>query len=353
MKAIDRINDRIVNPSASLLETMKKMDEIKVKMLFVFSDEHFEGIITIGDIQRAIINNVLLENPVSAIVNKNKKYAKPDESIDSIRKKMLDLRAECMPVVDDEGELVDVYFWGDLFKHSEPQHREKIDIPVVIMAGGKGSRLKPLTNVIPKPLVPIGDKTILEVIMDQFEEIGCHKFYMSVNYKADMMKYYLSQLEHPYDIEFFMEDKPLGTIGSVSLLKGKITTPFFVSNCDSINEQDYRDVYDYHVSNHNDMTIVTMVKSFKIPYGVIETGEDGLMVDLKEKPEHTYMVNSGVYILNPELIDEIPEGQFFHITHLMEKVKARDGRVGCFPVSEHAWHDMGEWPEYLKMIDVL
>ena len=101
------------------------------------------------------------------------------------------------------------------------------------------------------------------------------------------------------------------------------------------------------------MTIVTMVKSFKIPYGVIETGEDGLMRSLQEKPEHTYMVNSGVYILNSDLINEIPEGEFFHITHLMEKVKARGGRVGCFPVSENAWHDMGEWPEYLKMIKVL
>ena len=232
-------------------------------------------------------------------------------------------------------------------------NRSKIDLPVVIMAGGKGTRLKPITNVIPKPLVPVGEKTILEVILDQFESIGCHKFYMSVNYKADMMKYYLSQLNHKYDVEFFMEEKPLGTIGSVSLLKGKITTPFFVSNCDSINEQDYRDVYDYHISNKNDMTIVTMVKSFKIPYGVIETGEDGLMIDLKEKPEQTYQVNTGVYILNPEVINEIPEGEFFHITHLMEKVKTRGGRVGCFPVSEHSWKDMGEWPEYLKMIDVL
>ena len=125
------------------------------------------------------------------------------------------------------------------------------------------------------------------------------------------------------------------------------------SNCDSINEQDYRDVYDYHCNNHNDMTIVTMVKSFKIPYGVIETGEDGLMVSLSEKPELTYQVNTGVYILNPNCIDEIPQGEFFHITHLMEKIKDRGGRVGCFPVSEHAWKDMGEWPEYLKMIDVL
>ena len=350
---IERIKSRVVAPSLSLLDTMKRMDEVKVKMLFVFSGEHFEGLITIGDIQRAIINNIALNEPVSLILNKNKIYGFVADGEETIREKMRRMRAEVMPILDEHGELADVWFWGDLFRKAELEGRPKIDLPVVIMAGGKGTRLKPITNVIPKPLVPVGDKTILEVIMDQFEGIGCHKFYMSVNYKADMMKYYLSQLDHKYDIEFFMEDKPLGTIGSVSLLKGKITTPLFVSNCDSINEQDYRDVWDYHVQNHNDMTIVTMVKSFKIPYGVIETGVDGLMTALKEKPEQTFQVNTGVYILNPELINEIPEGEFYHITHLMEKVQARGGRVGCFPVSEQSWRDMGEWKEYLKMINVL
>lgn len=348
-----RIEKRSISSNISLLEALKQMDAQKVKMLFVFDKEHFISILTIGDIQRAIVKNIALETPIAQLVDRNKKFAHTGEPMDVIREKMLRLRAECMPVLDEQGELVDVIFWRDLFENEEKDLRPKIDLPVVIMAGGKGTRLKPITNVIPKPLVPVGDKTILEVIMDQFEGIGCHKFYMSVNYKADMMKYYLSQLDHKYDIEFFMEDKPLGTIGSVSLLKGRINTPFFVSNCDSINEQDYRDVYDYHVSNHNDMTIVTMVKSFKIPYGVIETGEDGLMTALKEKPEQTYQVNTGVYILNPDLINEIPEGEFFHITHLMEKVQKRGGRVGCFPVSEQSWKDMGEWPEYLKMINVL
>ena len=349
----DRIKARTIAPSDSLLDAMKLMDEIMVKTLFVLRDQHFEGIITLGDIQRAIIKNFSLRNPVEHILTKNKVYGYLHEGDEIIKDKMRQMRAEVMPILDDEGELVDVWFWNDLFKKAELSKREKINLPVVIMAGGKGTRLKPITNVIPKPLVPIGDKTILETILDQFEEIGCTKFYMSVNYKADIIKYYLSQLDHKYDIDFFQEEKPLGTIGSVSLLKGKITTPFFVSNCDSINEQDYRDVYDYHVNNHNDLTIVTMVKSFKIPYGVIETGEDGLMVSLSEKPELTYQVNTGVYILNPNCIDEIPEGEFFHITHLMEKIKTRGGRVGCFPVSEHAWKDMGEWPEYLKMIDVL
>lgn len=347
------ISKETISLDTSLIEALKTMDLRKVKTLFVFNGKHFEGLFTIGDVQRAIIKNYALEEPVGAVLDKKKIYGYISESEEVIKDKMRSIRAEAMPILNEDGHLVDVWFWNDLFNEQETDLRPLINLPVVIMAGGKGTRLKPITNVIPKPLVPIGDKTILEVIMDQFESIGCHKFYMSVNYKADMMKYYLSQLPHRYDIEFFMEDKPLGTIGSVSLLKDKISTPFFVSNCDSINEQDYRDVWDYHVNNHNDMTIVTMVKSFKIPYGVIETGEDGLMTALKEKPEQTYQVNTGVYILNPDLIEEIPEGEFFHITDLMEKVQKRGGRVGCFPVSEKSWRDMGEWPEYLKMIKIL
>ena len=347
------ISNVTISLSTTLLAALKTMDERKVKTLFVFEGNHFEGLFTLGDVQRAIIKNIGLDREVGFILDRHKIYGYKIETEDTIREKMRSIRAEVMPILDENGEIVDIWFWDDIFNEQEPNNRPTIDLPVVIMAGGKGTRLKPITNVIPKPLVPIGDKTILEVILDQFESIGCHKFYMSVNYKADMMKYYLSQLDHKYDIAFFMEDKPLGTIGSVSLLKGRITTPFFVSNCDSINEQDYRDVWDYHVQNHNDMTIVTMVKSFKIPYGVIETGEDGLMTALKEKPEQTYQVNTGVYILNPELIEEIPQGEFFHITDLMEKVQSRGGRVGCFPVSEHSWKDMGEWPEYLKMIQVL
>jgi len=355
MNYSEKIKRRIVAADKTLIQAMKIMDEAFVKLLLVFDEEQFLGIITNGDLQRAIIAHTPFDTPIAKIVSREGKlYAHVGDNRENIKDWMLAKRAELMPILNEEGQLADVIFWDDVLADTQVEdNRSKIDLPVVIMAGGKGTRLQPITNVIPKPLVPVGDKTILEVIMDQFEGIGCHKFYMSVNYKADMMKYYLNQLDHKYDIEFFMEDKPLGTIGSVSLLKGKITTPFFVSNCDSINEQDYRDVWDYHVNNHNDMTIVTMVKSFKIPYGVIETGEDGLLTGLKEKPEQTYQVNTGVYILNPSCIDEIPEGEFFHITHLMEKIKVRGGRVGCFPVSEHAWKDMGEWPEYLKMINVL
>ena len=340
-----------VSKDTSIIETLHRMDETRHKMLLVFDNEIFLTIITIGDIQRAIIRNVSLNSPISTILElANKQYAHSSDTEETIRKKMLRIRAEFMPVLNDKGELVDVVFWEDLLDNKPIEEKSKINLPVVIMAGGKGTRLKPITNVIPKPLVPIGDKTILEEIMDQFEEFGCDQFYMSINYKADMMRFYMGQLEHKYNIEFFEEPKPLGTIGSVKLLRDKITTPFFVSNCDILIDQDYRDVYDYHQANHNDITIVTAVKSFKIPYGVIETGENGLMTGLTEKPEITYMINTGVYILEPHLINDIPDNELFHITHLMEKVKNRGGRVGCFPVSENSWKDMGEWPEYLKLI---
>lgn len=350
---LEKIKDRVISPQTTLIESMKLMDTLGKKLLFVFEADSFLGILTIGDIQRAIIKGVPLSAESKNVLDCNKIYASIHDSKEQIKEKMSRLRAECMPVMNDSGEMVDAIFWKDWFLKAEPEKRGKINLPVVVMAGGKGTRLKPITNVIPKPLIPIGDKTILEEIMDQFENIGCKQFYMSVNYKSDMMRFYLDQLEHKYSIDFFEETKPLGTIGSVSLLKGKINSPFFVSNCDILIDQDYRDVYDYHKSNDNDITIVTAVKSIRIPYGVIDTGDNGLMTGLREKPEITYMINTGVYLLNPGLIEEIPEGKFFHITDLMEKVKARGGRVGCFPVSEGSWRDMGEWPEYLKMIKVI
>lgn len=349
-KILEKISDRIIQYNETIFDALKEMDRIKQKTLFVYDDCHYMGMLTIGDIQRAIIKYNSTNLEIKEILSLDKVVAYKNESLENIKNKMMMLRAECMPVLDEKNELIDVLFWKELFLEKENPIKESIDLPVVIMAGGKGTRLKPLTNVMPKPLIPIGEKTILEEIMDRFENIGCKKFYLSVNYKYDMIEFYLDQLEHKYNISFFKEDKPLGTIGSVSLLRGKITTPFFVSNCDIIIDQDFRDVYDYHCKNKNDITIVSAIKSFKIPYGVIDTAENGIMTGLTEKPELTYMINTGVYILQPELINDIPENEFYHITHLIDKVIKRGGKVGCFPVSENSWIDMGEWNEYLKLI---
>lgn len=350
MNVIEKIGNRIISVDTTIIQAMKKMDVEMVKMLFVFEKTKFVGILTIGDIQRAIIRNTDINAAVLSILDKNKIYAATSDSFEEIKNKMYKLRAECMPLVDENGDLLDVYFWKEMFDEAKQERQDKIDVPVVIMAGGVGTRMKPLTNIIPKPLIPVNEKTILETIIDQFNEIGCVKYYISVNYKSEIIEYYFSNLDKKYDITFLKEEKPLGTIGSVSLLKGKIDKPFFVSNCDIIVDQDYRDVYDYHRNNKNDITIVTAIKSFHIPYGVIETGENGLMKGISEKPDMSYMINTGVYILEPQLINEIPTDTFYHITDLIEKVREKGGRVGCFPVSEKSWTDIGDWNEYLKTI---
>ena len=351
MNVLDKIKNRIISADNTIIQALKKMDVEMVKLLFVFENDKFLGILTIGDIQRAIIKNVDMNDTVLSILDKNKIYAKVTDSLDVIKKKMYELRSECMPMVGDGNRLLDVYFWKEMFSDGKRERTDKIDVPVVIMAGGLGTRLKPLTNIIPKPLIPVNEKTILETIIDQFKEIGCAKYYISVNYKSEIIEYYFAHLDKKYDITFLKEDKPLGTIGSVSLLKGKIDKPFFVSNCDIIVDQDYRDVYDYHVNNKNDITIVTAIKSFHIPYGVIETGDNGLMKGISEKPDVSYMINTGAYIIEPQLINEIPENTFYHITDLIEKVRKNGGRVGCFPVSEKSWTDIGDWNEYLKTIE--
>ena len=346
------IEKRSIQVSKSILEALKLMDSSKTKLLFVFDENKFVGLLTIGDVQRAILKDVVLSSSIFTILDKNKVYASVDEPVESIKNKMSRLRAECMPVLDKDGNLVEVYYWKDLFGTSNNKAIQDINLPVVIMAGGKGTRLAPLTNVYPKPLIPIGEKTIVETIMDKFVDHGCHYFYMSVNYKADTIKNYFDFINNPdYNIHYFQEKKPLGTAGSLRLLKDKINTTFFVSNCDILIEEDYSEILNYHRSNNNELTVVAAVKTLSIPYGTIITGENGILESIEEKPTLSFKINTGLYILEPSLLNDIPN-EFYHITHLMEKLKTQGRRVGVYPISQNDWKDMGEWNEYLKMIKV-
>lgn len=347
------LKDRTIQATATILEALKKMDVLDKKLFIVLESEKFEGLLSAGDIQRAIIQNKPLETIVKEILRKKIRVAHPQDSFESVKKMMLEFRMELCPVVNENNEIVDIYFWEDIFDDKKPQPSSHFNLPVVIMAGGVGSRLKPLTNVLPKPLIPIGEKTIIEDIFERFNNYGCSQFYISVNYKADLIEYYLRNQNLPYQLVFFKEEKPMGTAGSLSLLKGKINQTFFVSNCDIIIEQDYSEILDYHRSSKNEITIVAALKHYPIAYGTIKTGENGKLMKLVEKPELTFKINSGMYILEPHLIDEVPEKDFFHITHLIEKIKDRGGNVGVFPVSEKSWKDIGEWHEYLKAIGSL
>ncbi|WP_408025005.1 nucleotidyltransferase family protein [Tenacibaculum sediminilitoris] len=326
------------------------MDDIGYKLLIVVKDGIYRGLLSIGDVQRSIIGNINLNDTIGSIMRKDYIVSKPQDSIDNVKKLMLKIRSEFMPVIDSDNNIVDVYFWKDLFEEKESQPLKKFNLPVIIMAGGFGTRLRPLTYVIPKPLIPIGEKTMLEEIFSRFGKHGCDEFHISVNYKADLIKYYVKSKNLPYDVSYFEEEQPMGTAGSLSLLKNKIDTTFFVSNCDILIEQDYSEILDYHQKNKNEITMVAALKHFSIPYGTIQTAENGLLQSMEEKPDMTYLINAGLYVLEPHLLNEIPENEFFHITHLIEKVRQDGRKVGVFPVSEKSWRDIGNWNEYNREV---
>lgn len=354
---IIRSDDNIalrIEKSDSILNAIKQMDKTGKKLLIVFSNNEnkFEGLLSIGDIQRAIIKNLPLDTQIESILRNDIIVATENESREEIKIIMLSIRAEFMPIINKKNEIVEIIFWEDIWESEKLPSLGKVKLPVVIMAGGKGTRLKPITNILPKPLIPIGEKPISEHIINRFVEVGCNEIYFSVNFKSELIEHYFNSFLHPeYSIHYIKEDKPLGTAGSLHLLNGLIKSTFFVSNCDIIIDQDYSEIYRYHKNNGNELTLVAALKHYKIPYGTVESGTEGLLMAMQEKPDITYKINAGLYILEPHLLNEIPKNDFFHITDLINKIQKRNGKVGVFPVSEKSWRDIGEWDEYLKNKD--
>lgn len=330
-------------------DALEQMNQEEVKLLMVGDASQILGIVSIGDIQRALIKKTPLDTEIQNIYNQSPIVMNESDSMYQIRKKMFEIRAEYMPILNKMGGVERVVFWKDIDHENKLPSKYKVNVPVVIMAGGKGTRLRPITNVLPKPLIPLGDKPIVETIMDRFVHIGSTTFYLTVNFRAELIKYYFENLNHPdYQIEYVHEDKPLGTAGSLHLLSDTIKSTFFVSNCDIDIDQDYSHIYDFHVKGKFEITLVGVLKKEQISYGVLKTDELGQLTDIEEKPQSSYLINAGVYILEPHLLKEIPKNEFFHITHLIEKVKSRGGKVGVFPVDDNQWKDIGEWDEYLK-----
>ncbi len=338
-----------------LITAIERMDTISRKLLIV-TDKHnaYKTLLSIGDVQRHLINNQDFKIPIKNILRPDREVivVKEEDTLEEVKQVMLEHRTEFMPVLNNKGELVKIHYWEDIFNTAFTIAKGNLDLPVVIMAGGKGTRLKPITNIIPKPLIPLGEKPMIEIIADRFVQMGATQFYASVNYKAEMIvNHFENILDKTYNISFFTEDKPLGTAGSLSLLKNKINSTFFVSNCDILIDQDFTEVYNYHTSNNNELTLIAAIKQYGIPYGTIEVDINGNLKALKEKPQMTYLVNAGLYIIEPHLLDEIPENEFYHITHLIEKITERNGKVGVFPVSEGSWHDIGEWKQYKATLE--
>ncbi len=329
-----------VEEDVTISEGIKRLDEAGEKVLLVTKNEKLTGIITDGDIRRWILRNESFEKSVDKLMHRNPRTVRTDER-QKARGMMLDLHLEAIPVVNSSGIPVDIIFLRDIIEPEQKKYRQ-IDTPVVIMAGGKGTRLYPYTNILPKPLIPMGSMTVLERIIGSYTKNGCSDFWLTLNYKKNLIKAYLDEKEKPYRIQYVEEDDFYGTCGSIRMLRGKISESFFVSNCDVLLDIDYSDLLDYHKKNQNEITVVTSLKHMQIPYGVIELETGGKIKKLSEKPSYSYNMNTGIYVLEPSVMNDIPEKQVYHMTYLMNKLLAERRKVGAYPIMEKRWLDMGE-----------
>jgi len=346
-----KIKDIKIDKNISIITALKQMDAKGHKLLLVLNNGFFYSLLSIGDIQRAIIANVSLNEPIYKILRPEVRVAKVTDNEEQVKAYMKERRNDFMPIIDNDNHVVDIIFWEDLFESKRESENSKLNLPVVIMAGGQGTRLRPLTNILPKPLIPIGNQTILEDIMDRFVDVGCYDFFLSVNYKSDVIKNYFDNLQNSlYNISYFQENKPLGTAGSLHLLNDKIKTTFFVSNCDIIIDDDYSEILKYHKQNQNEITVVAALKNYAIPYGTLKTGSSGILKSIQEKPDITFKINTGMYILEPHLINEIPQDELYHITYLIDELLKKNRKVGVFPINEGSWTDIGNWDEYIKLV---
>lgn len=343
------LDEYIVAGDISLLDIMKKIDKNAQGIVYV-CDEYkcLKGVITDGDVRRAIIKSGDIKTKAKEIMNRNP-IVLPILEKDRALSVMTQKSIRSIPLVDCDNRIVDI-----CFQEEKNQRVEKhIDSPVVIMAGGKGTRLKPYTNVLPKPLIPIGNKTITEHIMDHFKKAGCTHFDMIINYKKHFIKSYFRDIEYDAEIEFYEESEFLGTAGGLKMLLGKYDKPFFMTNCDILVEADYADVMDFHVKNGNIATIVGAIKNTTLSYGVINTNEEGRVCSIIEKPDISAIVNTGFYVLSPEFLELIPDGEVCQITDLFQTCISKNYRLGMFPISEERWMDMGQKNELQNMIDRL
>ncbi|WP_122642465.1 sugar phosphate nucleotidyltransferase [Luxibacter massiliensis] len=343
------INDFTIPPNTTVRRAIEKIDKLSHKAVFITDTKNkLLGLFTEGDMRKFILADGNLSAPITEAMNTNPVVF---DSVTSARIAQKEKRMVVYPVVSSQGELMDVIF--NHGKSEKQKNRSGLqDIPLVIMAGGKGTRLYPYTKVLPKALIPIGDITITERIINQFHSYGCRDVHFILNHKANMIKSYYDDLSKDYVVHYYTESTFLGTGGGLGLLKGQIHNTFFLSNCDIIINDDLDCAVKTHKKQRNVITFLCAVKNLVVPYGVVNTDAAGQITQMVEKPEYSFLTNTGVYIIEPEVIEELPENKFIHFPEIAKRYMDQGQNVGVFPISESSWMDMGEFTEMNKMMKV-
>ncbi|MCI9035864.1 MAG: NTP transferase domain-containing protein [Lachnospiraceae bacterium] len=337
--------DIYIEEDKSILDAMCQLDRSGKKILFVHQDKRLLASLTDGDIRRWILKKGDLQMSVQYAANYHPRFLYEQEE-DLAMRTIKELGIDAIPIVNNEYLIQKIIFANEsVQKHT----KFDIEVPVVIMAGGLGTRLSPYTKILPKPLIPVGDYPIAEHIIHQFCLYGCRQYYMIVNYKRNMIKAYFDELDKKYQLDFIMEEKQLGTGGGISLLKGKMNNTFILTNCDILIDDDLTKAYQQHTKSGNLITMVCSLKNFIIPYGVVNIGEDGMIESMQEKPNMSFFTNTGCYFVEPEVIEGLTYNEPADFPTVIEKYRKAGKKVGYYPIGEDAWLDMGQLDELEKM----
>ncbi len=332
-----------VTPRQSIRETLQVIDEGSLQIALVVDDrDQLQGVVTDGDIRRGLLEDLKLDAPITSVMNEDPLTAHPQDGRQGLVDTMRARRIHQIPVVDHEGYVVGVEILDDLL---EPEARPN---SVVLMAGGLGTRLRPLTEDCPKPLLEVGNKPILETILEGFIAHGFHRFYLSVNYKAGMIEDYFGDgSDWDVDITYIHEEERLGTAGPLSLLPERPDETIIVMNGDLLTKLNFAYLMDFHREHGAAATMCVREHETQVPYGVIET-DDQYMQAIEEKPTERYFVNAGIYMLEPETLDYVPENQFFDMPDLFERILEKGKEATVFPVREY-WQDVGRKEDFHRV----
>ncbi len=339
-----KLENMLVSEKTSIKEVMERLEKFRCKNIYVVQDLKLLASISDGDIRRFILKNGNVEGSVNSIAN-----YKPIAFYENQVKETIEVFArsdvQSIPILNLNDEITSVLFRNDVIIKKE----NLLNLPIVIMAGGKGTRLYPYTKILPKALIPIGDIPISEHIVNRFHLLGCNNFYMILNHMGNMIKSYFDNVDKTYSINFIDEDIPLGTGGGLSLLKGKIKGDFILTNCDILVDADFTKIYQYHKEKNNFITIIAAEKTIKIPYGILKIDQNNEYKGALEKPENNYIINTGVYIINAQAIQDMEDNVAIGFPDLIEENYKSGNKIGVYTVKQNAFMDMGQLDELEEM----
>lgn len=349
---LKKIKNNTIYNSSVISNALLKMEKFGIKTLIVINkDEKYLGTLTDGDVRRSLIKKKKLSDKVNDIYRKKTVYLiKRRYTISKLRNIFLKKRIDLIPIISKNKKILDVINFYDINKKIiKKKNKKKIPkTAVVVVAGGKGTRLLPFTKILPKPLIPYKGKTLIEHVINQFLAYSLKNFIFTINYKAFTFKAFFQELNPPIKYKYIVEKKPLGTAGSLRKIVSKRFKNYFIVTCDTLIKTDFHKIYKFHVNNKCDITIISAKIINKIPYGVLTNEGKNKLANFKEKPLITYNVNTGMYLLKSSIFKLIPKNKFYNMNELILKAKLLGKNISLYKIREKSWRDLGKISTFEK-----